>query len=237
MLTLYLSQRLGLSLHTRHRSKNSHHQVTPTSAMIYLVVVLVELPTTRFKTFDYMGVKSTTTSLKIIIIYHPRASALHPFLAEISTYLSDITVAREDIIIVGDFNLHLKLPNATGVKEFIRLLAENNLVQHVTKHTHRAGHTLVITRADSSLVSATDVFNSSISDHYNVIFNLATAKPSHVKQRGQVQDFRRMDQECFEADLSMALREINLKLDTNSLLLAYTKAVSNTINKYILREN
>ena len=41
-----------------------------------------------------------------------------------------------------------------------------------------------------------------------------------------------MDQECFEADLLMALREINLKLDTNSLLLAYTKAVSNTINKY-----
>ena len=41
-----------------------------------------------------------------------------------------------------------------------------------------------------------------------------------------------MDQECFEADLSMALREIKLKLDTNSLLLAYTKAVSNTINKY-----
>ena len=136
--------------------------------------------------------------------------------------MSDITVAREDIIIVGDFNLHLELPNATGVKEFTRLLAENNLVQHVTKHTHRAGHTLdlVITRSDSSLVSATDVFNSSISDHYSVIFNLATAKPSHVKQREQVQDFRRMDQECFEANLSMALREINLKLDTNALLLA-----------------
>ena len=160
-----------------------------------------------------------------------------PFLlnfSEISTYLSDITVAREDIIHVGDFNLHLGLPNATGVKEFTHLLAENHLVQHVTKHTHRAGHTLdlIITRSDSSLVSATDVFNSSISDHSSVIFNLETAKPSHVKQREQVQDFRRMDQECFEADLSMARREINLKPDTNYLLLAYTKAVSNTINKY-----
>ena len=179
-----------------------------------------------------MEVKSTKTSLKIIVIYHPRASALHPFLAEISTYLSDITVAREDIIIVGDFNLHLELPNETGVKEFTRLLAENNLVQHVTKHTHRAGHTLdlVITRSDSSLVFATDVFNSSISYHYSVIFNLAAAKPPHVKQREQVQDFRRMDQECFEADLSMALREINLKLDTNSLLLAPKQSRTPSIN-------
>ena len=86
-----------------------------------------KLPTTRFETFEHMEVKSTTTSLKIIIIYHPRASTLRPFLAEISTYLSDITVAREDIIIVGDFNLHLELPNATGVKEFTRCLLRTTL--------------------------------------------------------------------------------------------------------------
>ena len=51
------------------------------------------------------------------------------------------------------------------MKDFRRILAENNFVHHVTKPTHSAGHMLdlVITCNGSSLVCDTVVIKSSIS--------------------------------------------------------------------------
>ena len=86
-----------------------------------------------------MEVTFPSASLKIVMIYYPRSLSLHSFLTEITSYVSDLTVSRKDLRILGDFNSHLELPNAAGVKDS---LAENNFVQHVTKPTHRTGHML-----------------------------------------------------------------------------------------------
>ena len=77
-------------------------------------------------------------------------------------------MAQQDILIVGDFNLHCELGSAPGVKLLNDILAENNLQQHVTESTHIQGHRLdlVTTRSPSSIVSSTMAYPSSISDHY-----------------------------------------------------------------------
>ena len=53
------------------------------------------------------------------------------FLRSSSSTISDFTVSRKDLLNLGDFNSYLELTNA--VSDFRRILAENNVVQHVTK--------------------------------------------------------------------------------------------------------
>ena len=51
-------------------------------------------------------------------------------------------MTQQDILIVGDFNLHRELGSAPGVKLLNEILAENNLQQHVTESTHIRWHRL-----------------------------------------------------------------------------------------------
>ena len=137
------------------------------------------------------------------------------------------------MLIHGDFNFHLELPNVADVKDFRRILAENNFMQHVTKPTHRAGHMLdlVITRIGSSLFCDTDVIKSSISDHFSVTF---TAAPNHIQQREQLRDIRHIDQQSFEKDLVEKLAEIDLQHDVNTIYNSYTDAVNYVMKKHAL---
>ena len=44
--------------------------------------------------------------------------------------VNEIFVIQQDILIVGDFNLHCELNSVPGVKVSNEILAENNLKQH-----------------------------------------------------------------------------------------------------------
>ena len=99
-------------------------------------------------------------------------------------------MAQQDILIVGDFNLHCELGSAPGVKLLNDILAEHK--QHVTESTHIRVHRLdlVITRSPSSIVSSTMAYPSSISDHYNVVFLLSSANPVPARTMRHLRDIR-----------------------------------------------
>ena len=148
--------------------------------------------TKRYDTFEYLDVKSTQTSrpVRVVIIYRPPTTSVQSFLDEFATYVNEIVVTRQDILIVGDFNLHCELNSAPGVKLLNDILAENNLKQHVTEPTHMKGHMLdlVITRSSSSIVLSTTAYPSSISDHYSVVFRLSSASPVSARAVKQLRD-------------------------------------------------
>ena len=86
---------------------------------------------------------------------------------------------REELLIVGDFNIHVDSSNNES-KGFLDILNANGLTQHVTSPTHQKGHTLdlVITREQSNLLSGSpivfisgvsDANSSSSLDHYAVL--------------------------------------------------------------------
>ena len=116
-----------------------------------------------------MGVKTTQTlrPMRVVVIYRPPTTNVQQFLDEFATYVNEIAMAQQDILIVGDFNLHCELGFAPGVKLLNDILAENDLQQHVTESTQIRGHMLdlVITRSRSSIVLSTVAYPSSISDH------------------------------------------------------------------------
>ena len=58
---------------------------------------------------------------------------------------------REELLIVGDFNIHVD-SSKNKSQGFLDILNANGLTQHVTRPTHQKGHTLdlVITREQSN---------------------------------------------------------------------------------------
>ena len=102
----------------------------------------------------------------------------------------------------------------------------------MTKLTHKAGHTLdlVISRASSSIISTTDVYDASISDHFSVLFNLIISDPSSVPKVKLARDMRSFSYTKFEDDLSIKLNKIPLQQDPNTLLQHYKLAVGSALD-------
>ena len=169
--------------------------------------------------------------MRMLIVYRLNTS-IPSFLCELESLLDELTMVLGELIITGDFNLHCEIPNAPGVKALKDLLAENNLQQHVTKPTHKAGHTLdlVISRESSSIISTTDVYDASISDHFSVLFNLTISDPSSVPKVKLARDMRSFSYTKFEDDLSIKLNKIPLQHDPNTLLQHYELAVGSALD-------
>ena len=70
-------------------------------------------------------------------------------------FLSRNTVAKSEIIILGDLNIHLDVKTNTHTRRLFELLESNGFKQHVHKPTHYLGHTLdvLITRDTNDIVA------------------------------------------------------------------------------------
>ena len=96
---------------------------------------------------------------------------------------------REELLIVGDFNIHVDSSNNES-QGFHDILTANGLTQHVTSPTHQKGHTLdlVITREQIILLRGSPIVfisgvsdaNSSSLDDYAVLCYLNVNRPMTV---------------------------------------------------------
>ena len=77
---------------------------------------------------------------------------------------------------------------------------------------------LVITRSSISIVSLTSAYPSNISDHYSVVFRLSAASPVPDRALKQLRDFRGLDFDRFETDLSSRLASVDTTLDVNTMV-------------------
>ena len=58
-----------------------------------------------------------------------------------------VILSKERLLVLGDFNIHVDVPNGIDAVKFLDLLESLGLEQHVTEPTHIFGHRdLVITR-------------------------------------------------------------------------------------------
>ena len=104
--------------------------------------------------------KHESSKLRVIVIYRIPYSATHPvstsaFVDEFPAYLESVNMSPEPLLIAGNFNIHVDVPNDSNATRFLELLTSMGLEQHVEKPTHISGHTLdlIITRCLDSLLS------------------------------------------------------------------------------------
>lgn len=149
---------------------------------------------------------ASCASVKLVVIYRPPASkknrsTLTQFRREFQDFLQDHLLRSDNIIVVGDFNIHVDVIN-TETERFSDILTTLNLHQHVTGPAHMDGHTLdlIITRSEDELVTECTV-SEFLSDHAAVHCTLHLEKPKPLRQTIQFRKYKNIEQNSFKTDI------------------------------------
>ena len=121
-------------------------------AVVYKdTLLLKQIETASSSSFEHGVVELShpqfSRSLVLAIVYRPPRSrvnntAMSVFLNEMTYFLTSLAVRPGELLVTGDFNIHVDDTNDPNSRRFLDILDSLNLVQHVTEPTHKAGHTL-----------------------------------------------------------------------------------------------
>ena len=166
----------------------------------------------KYNTFECLELSISNglkDAIRLFVIYRPGSvKVTKEFFTEFSTLLEYTTVASDHLILTGDFNIHMDVPDDLGTKAMNDILQSAGLIQHVTEPTHIRGHMLdlLITRD----LHYDYVFNTSVkhdlpSDHSGVISDVLISRPDITKRIIKTRRLRGIDMEVFRADVSESL--------------------------------
>ena len=111
-------------------------------------------------------------------------------------------MTTEPLLVAGDFNIHVDIPDNSDSVNFIDLLDSMGLVQHVKSPTHQHGHTLdlLITREHDSLVQDLPKSDCFLSDHCTVMCDLNLSKPPLIVKEVSYRKLKAIDIQAFKDD-------------------------------------
>ena len=120
------------------------------TAMIFRSnITATEITQKKLRSFELAHWMTTinTSTLNILGIYHPPYSTGQKitnamFLDDLTEFLRDWMAYYRNIIICGDFNIHIDNPSDTEAQIFTDIMEAFGLQQHVNFQTHCAGNTL-----------------------------------------------------------------------------------------------
>ena len=168
---------------------------------------MLELVNTTLE-FSERIVRSSPHNIRLVIVYRPPYSEEHRvpvnvFLAEFPEYLESLLLCKEQLLITGDFNIHVDDPQDSNARKFLELLEGLGLEQHVDKPTHRDRHTLDLTTTHMSecLVSHTPVVDQFISDHAAVLCWLTPPRPALSVKTSSYRKIKSINMEQLKRDL------------------------------------
>ncbi|XP_052444554.1 uncharacterized protein LOC127986312 [Carassius gibelio] len=100
------------------------------------------------------------------------------FIKEFGDFTSELVLAADKVLIVGDFNIHVDNEKDALGSAFIDILNSIGVRQHVSGPTHCRNHTLDLILSHGIDVDSVEIIQPSddISDHYLVLCKLHIAK-------------------------------------------------------------
>ena len=180
------------------------------------------VPTNEISQFELLNyiIKVNKLSTRLVVVYKPPPSRKNGlryanFAIEWSSYIEQFVEVREELLIVGDFNIPVDSSNNES-QCFLDILNANGLAQHVTSPTHQKGHTLdlVNTREQSNFLGGSPiVFISGVSDansnssldHYAVLCYLNGNRPKTVHKSVKFRAFRKIPVLAYQNDVKVVL--------------------------------
>ncbi|XP_071803691.1 uncharacterized protein [Asterias amurensis] len=201
------------STQTRHHSGSEQEsfsrRISEPRPMAYGVVfksslnIKPSIPALSFDSFEHTDVCTTTADhLRIVVIYRPPSSSITQFFDEFEDFITGLALYSGRLVVTGDFNIHVENVNSSNVQRLQELLTVTNFIQIVNGPTHIKNHTLdlVVVRDDDfqNWINL-DVTQSSMSDHFSVLFALSIDKIDHTPS------FESIDKQCFALDLTANL--------------------------------
>ncbi len=100
------------------------------------------------------------------------------FIKEFADFLSELVLAADRVLIVGDFNIHVDNEKDALGSAFIDILNSIGVRQHVSGPTHSRKHTLDLILSHGIDVNGVEILQQrdDISDHYLVLCKLHIVK-------------------------------------------------------------
>ena len=119
------------------------------------------------------------TTITLVSIYHPPYNnktkvTNAEFLDEYTDWIAETSANDKNLVICGDYNMHVNNPNDEDAANFLETNAALGLKQHVRFTTHTSGNTLdlIFTEVNGGIGVADCIPDSYISDHCNVLCKL-----------------------------------------------------------------
>ena len=194
----------------------------------------------EYLSFEAISIHLSNLSrpLTIFNIYRPPdrsdyAAPFSTFIEEFSSFLS-LTSTCSNLAITGDFNIPCNKPFDSQTAQFLALLADHNLTNHVNFPTHDKGNTLdlVITPTGISPASVSCLPDTP-SDHFALLTVFDTPCPPVPKPA--TFSFRRLNSiniPDFLSDLSTSDLIISPPQDLTDLVDCYNSTLANILNKH-----
>ena len=110
------------------------------------------------------------------LVYRPPKYSSN-FISEFSDFLSHMATLSDNLLILGDFDIHVCCPTKPMVSEFLSLLDSFNLSQAVSGPTHYKGHTLDLVLFSGFHISNMNISNLAVSDHLLIEFETSWTSP------------------------------------------------------------
>jgi hypothetical protein len=158
-------------------------------------------------------------AMTLVGIYRPPASPIPAFIADFGNLLNDIIASHSNILITGDFNIHVDVPADPHAVRLTSLLGDANFVQHVHQPTHISGHTLDLVMSASYEhlgVSIKNVDRSLSSDHWAVLCSVECTRPPPPTKKLTVRKWKSIDPEELNRELDALLPRLESADDPNA---------------------
>lgn len=206
---------------------------------------LLSSPTTIFKSFEMSTVtlKLAQSKLTLFNIYRPPSStaksrdtaSFSQFLEDFQTLISVASTTPHEFLITGDFNIHVDDPTDSNAIQFLTLLNQAYLTQHVTFPTHRKSHTLdlVITAINSTLSPSFTHSLISPSDHFPVIYSINIIPPPSIPpSKHFTRSIHSINVQRFTCDIISSRLITHQPTNLTELVDCYNSTLATLLNKH-----
>ena len=184
-------------------------------------------------------IESNGSKLSAVTVYRPGSSNknkyhMNDFFAELTEMLAHYSNYKNEVIFIGDFNIHVNDHNNSDAKRLLALLEMFEFNQHIHEPTHKNGNTLdlVITKHQSMVkFCEVDELNS---DHMNILIEASLEKPKSIKKRVKTRKFKDINMDSFKKDLQKCLRMLNSPYSQEGLdsLLSKYQSIKDVLDKH-----
>jgi len=115
--------------------------------------------------------------------YHPPGPYSN-FVDEFSEFAADVATYSDNVLLMGDSNIHVNNPCDSLAKAFLSIRDTFGFKQHVQLPTHTGGNTLdlVLTRGFEIIDSCVSPYTSALSDHCLLTFQVVVSCPRDDRQ-------------------------------------------------------
>ena len=148
-------------------------------------------------------VTSLHMSLHIVGVYRPPDKSIPEFLDLFTEYIADLTAEHENIVLVGDFNIHVNDEDNPNVVIFLDTMTAIGFHQYINGSMHCSGNCLDLVFAEelSWMKVKKCLIGDYLSDHAVVLCGLKIPKQDQVRKWITYRNINGIDGDEFTNDL------------------------------------